>query len=491
MRATIVHAGTNARIAALLAIALTALIISGCCGKIGPEPANQSGGDNGTVEPEGNRPPVVNLTLNSTTGQSPFHMYFWFSCYDPDDDLAFCEMSIDGEPFAGSAGQSTLLPENFTYPDFYYEALRVPGNHTIGIAAADSEGRNASMIVNFTVLQGAWLEGPGWYNCNENPYSPPCDYMYNEYCDKIVPDDLAVWEAAAEAISDHPGEFSLNQLLDIYDWVHENVFYQNVPIDMWPPYPPNETLDTKSGDCKNQAVLIASMVEATGGSARVLYIPECRHAFSEVYLGTDQDVNALSNAVWAHYEVVEGTYPTWHGSKNKDNQTENWFIFDTAGGYYPGNTIPDCMNATTVYYLQNCNRDPELLKAPVTYGTEYGPLVRFNESQILKPEYYYYRYVPPWLSTAPEFDWCHYKLNVKSLSTKPLDWYLTDENGYEDYADGRSFSYMTGEEQVMEAEYEFDWTESDDIYLIVSNPNTKSSITVRASLVETCYKSDD
>lgn len=473
-------------------VGIILILLSGCCGITDneTEQTNQTNQTNQTGPIE-NRPPEVDLTFNFTSGPSPFSSEYTYMCYDPDDDLVSCELMIDGRTYAEGTNQSTVFPENYTYPDFYWESLGVPGNHTIQIEAVDSEGLTASEAVDITVLAGEWLTGPGWYNCNENRYSPPCDYMYNEYCDKIVPEDLAVREAAAEAISGHPGAFSLNQLLDVYDWVHANVFYQNVPIDKWPPYPPNETLNTKSGDCKNQAVLIASMVEAIGGSARILYIPECKHAFSEVYLGADQDVNDLSDAVWAHYDVVEGTYPTWHISKNKDNQTENWFIFDTAGGYYPGNTIPDCMNASTVYYLLDCNRDPELLNAPESFGTAYGPIVRQNETQIMKPGWYYYYSIPPWLSTVPEYEWCHYELRIKSLSTKPFDWYLTNEAGYEDYADGRSFSYYYGEEQVMETDYEFDRTEPDDIYMIISNPSSKSSVTVRTEVVETCYKGED
>ncbi|MFA5049458.1 MAG: transglutaminase-like domain-containing protein [Candidatus Micrarchaeia archaeon] len=467
---------------AFLAIALVPFILlSGCCSYLTDITESDQ-----IIE---NRPPQIDLTLNFTSGPSPFASSYTYWCYDPDNNIISCELKIDGKTYAKGTNQSTLFPEDYTYPDFYWEARKVPGNHTLEIIAIDSNGLTASKIVNFTVLSGEWLSEPGWYNCNENLYNPPCDYMYEEYCDKIVPENLVVREAAAQAISKHPGEFSLNQLLDIYDWVHSNIFYQNVPIDMWPPYPPDETLHTKSGDCKNQAVLIASMVEAIGGSARILYIPECRHAFTEVYLGTDQDVNALSNAVWAHYKVTKGTYPTWHTHKNANNETENWFIFDTAGGWYPGNTISECMDASNVYYLLDCNRDPEQLKAPVTYGTEYGPIVRQNDTQIIQPGWSYNYWIPPWMSTVPEYKWCHYKLQIKSLSTKPLNWYLTNKQGYLDHNAYRGFNYYYGEEQVMGTNYEFDWNKSDTFYIIIENEDPKSSITVKTEVIETCYKS--
>jgi hypothetical protein len=399
--------------------------------------------------------------------------------------------------YAYGPDQDSLFPDDFVDPGFYYNITSAPGNHTLEIIGTDDSGLVTTKKVTFQVLEPEWLGGSTWggdsvwYNCNENKDTPPCSYVYEDYCDKIVPNDLAVRQAAAEAISEHPGSFSVNQLLDVYDWVRENIFYQNVPVDTWPPYPPNETLKTKSGDCKNQAVLIASMVEAIGGSARVLYIPDCEHAFSEVYLGSRDDVEDLSDAIWAHYDIYdmsEQKSPTWHIHTNEYNETENWFIFDTAGGWYPGNTIDECMNASTVYYLLDCNRDPDDLNAPDFSGIEYGPLLRQNDTQIIQAEWGYNYWLTPWIDNVPEFTYCTYDLHIKSLSTKPIDWYLTDEEGYEDRQAHKSFSYYYGEEQVMESDYEFTWDTADEFYIILINSNTKSSVTVRTEITETCYK---
>jgi hypothetical protein len=306
------------------------------------------------------------------------------------------------------------------------------------------------------------------------------------YCDKFTPTDLEVRKAASDAISKHPGEFSVNQLLDIYDWVHENVFYQNVPVNLtYQPYYPNETLRTKSGDCKNQAVLIASMVEAIGGSARVLLIPGCQHAFAEVYLGNGTDTNITADAVRAHYPKASGKIVWWH-VHNTSNTTENWFVFDTAGGEFPGQTIEDCFNASQTFVVYDCANWGNL-NAPVVYGTAYGPRTLINDREIIQAAGYWFSYYVNPTHIPTEYKWCRYNILVESLSW-PVDWYVVDETGYYGYKNNLGFRYYCGEEQVQGGTCRLDWTRSDKFYILVINNNDRKSITVVTQVNETCYK---
>jgi hypothetical protein len=177
---------------------------------------------------------------------------------------------------------------------------------------------------------------------NKEPY-------YSTYCDRINPYDLSVREAASEAIRKHPGAYSVNQLFDIYDWVKANIEYQNVPLGGIP-YPASETLATKSGDCKNQAVLIVSMIRAIGGTAKVVVdvAPECKHAYAIVYFGSSEtDLSNFARAVTNHYgSNAKVNYLTY------DNGI--WVIFDPAGGHYPGNTLKNCTGNRTVNMITSC-----------------------------------------------------------------------------------------------------------------------------------------
>lgn len=175
---------------------------------------------------------------------------------------------------------------------------------------------------------------------NAEPY-------YSGFCDKIDPYDIDVRKAAAEAIRNDPGSYSDAQLFDIYDWVKKNIIYQNVALGGIP-YSPDQTLATKSGDCKNQAVLIVSMIKAIGGTAKVVADPSCSHAYAMVYFGkSDSHISSFTDAVSAHYGTdVVVNYITSNG--------EIWVIFDPAGGYYPGNTLDECSGARDVYYIDSC-----------------------------------------------------------------------------------------------------------------------------------------
>jgi len=185
---------------------------------------------------------------------------------------------------------------------------------------------------------------------------------YGDYCDKIDPYNLDVRMAASTAKRNHPGSYNIDQLLDIYDWVRENIAYQNVPLGGIP-YPPSETLMTQSGDCKNQAVLIASMVEAIGGDAKVVLDPSCEHSYAIVRFGpADMDMQGFVDTISAHYGHY--VYVEWFTSENS-----NWVKFDPAGGAYPGNTLPECSGERTVYFVTSClgciNQYQDL---PYTYG---------------------------------------------------------------------------------------------------------------------------
>ena len=190
---------------------------------------------------------------------------------------------------------------------------------------------------------------------NSEPY-------YSAFCEKIDPYDLNVREAASEAIRNDPGSYSISQLFDVYDWVKANIIYQNVALS-GVPYSPSQTLATKSGDCKNQAVLIASMVQSIGGTSQVVADPSCSHAYAMVYFGpAGSNTDSFVQAVNAHYgSGVSVRTLTLNGGI--------WIIFDPAGGVYPGQTLPECTGQRDVYLIKTCMTCAnQYSNTPYTYG---------------------------------------------------------------------------------------------------------------------------
>jgi murein DD-endopeptidase MepM/ murein hydrolase activator NlpD len=103
------------------------------------------------------KPPGVLLNLTKTSSPAPFDPLngIYLYCYDPENQMEFCEIKIDGNVIASypnlknnpSGGVDFYtLPENLTHL-IYKEA----GSHTIEVIARDKDNQNASKKVEFVV----------------------------------------------------------------------------------------------------------------------------------------------------------------------------------------------------------------------------------------------------------------------------------------------------------------------------------------------------
>ena len=448
----------------LPALLLCAIAVFGCCGPI-------TGGA-----------PYVNIELNQTEGPAPFWPQYSYWCQEGSTALQWCELKIVGQTYARGSDQDTLMPDDYVHPQFYTDAISTPGTHMIEIIGTDNDGQTSEANITFTVLPGEDITDPGWYDCNTDPRQP-CDAFKSVYCSRIAPTDLVVREAAALAIDKHPGAYSVNQILDVYDWVYGNVIYQNVPVNLtYQPYAPSETLATKSGDCKNHAVLIASMIEAIGGTARVLLIPGCSHAFAEVYLGDQNDTDRVIEAIYAHYSSRAPSV-NWHYSTLANNTTEIWMPFDTAGGQYPGNTIDACFNASQTFVMYNCMQEKMDKVAPDVSRIEYGPFDLYDKNLVIDAHTWtYFTYSVD----KSQYDFCYYDVKLHSKA-RLFDWFIIPADQYDNFKAGRSYGLYYEEEQVADANYTFGMQKPDEFRIIVKNGND-NAMTVVPSISDRCYK---
>ncbi len=465
----------------------SAVLLAGCCGYLTGPSGNRTVNatppqENNTVTPTQPQEvaPYVHITLNVTEGPAPFRPNYRYSCNDENGDLLSCEFKLDGKTYAIDY-YGTNQHKNFSNYDEYEKSVSTLGRHELELIGTDEAGHVSTYAVNFTVLRGLGITEPGWYNCNTN-VRPPCDDFRQAYCDKFTPVDLTVRQAASEAISAHPGAYSVNQILDIYDWVYKNVIYQNVPVNLtYQPYAPAETLRTRSGDCKNHAVLIASMIEAIGGSARVLMIPDCSHAFAEVYVGDEASKDRFLEAAFAHYGSRAPTI-TWHSS---NNDTEFWIPLDTAGGRYPGNSLEECFASNLrTFVMRDCNLEDWALKAPSVEWQEYGPFVLYDGTDVIDPNTWYYFTYRVDKST---YDYCNYDIKVASKS-RLIDWYIIPSSDYESFRNGQGYSYYYREEQVSMGAYTLTMNAPDEFKVIVRNSDMNYPVTATTSITSRCYK---
>lgn len=124
--------------------------------------------------------------------------------------------------------------------------------------------------------------------------------------------------------SEYLGEYSVHQIAAAYDWVRENIEYvSDNGGDYWQSV--EETLEARGGDCEDHAILMASIVKALGGNARVNIISG--HAFPTVFVGSDQ------NGVWLSLK-------RYYGTETKacflTDEFGSWLVVDTTGFPYAG-----------------------------------------------------------------------------------------------------------------------------------------------------------
>lgn len=151
----------------------------------------------------------------------------------------------------------------------------------------------------------------------------------------VEPDDLAVRKAAAESSEAYPGAFNIYQVCALFDRVSVDINYINDPRgnDIWEPA--NATLKIGAGDCEDQAILLASLIEAVGGTTR-LYLTD-NHAFAAVHIGNETETtNGIIEGVRAYYGNVDVYYLT--------DDYGSWLMLDPSSSLYagglPGTTAP-------------------------------------------------------------------------------------------------------------------------------------------------------
>lgn len=91
--------------------------------------------------------------------------------------------------------------------------------------------------------------------------------------------DFAVKVAAI-----HPGEYNIDQICYIYEYVFNRWRYVSDPHGCDYFSPASRTIELGLvGDCDDYAILMSALIEAIGGTSRIVIIED--HAYAEVYLG--------------------------------------------------------------------------------------------------------------------------------------------------------------------------------------------------------------
>ncbi len=255
--------------------------------------------------------------------------------------------------FIDRYGVSVSNSENLVYSEDCGALLGPEEEQCLGVLSArmpegeDEPTLNIVLWLFASTSEGKWHEyEPQFleeFTVEAKPVPQKLDplYKYNtlpyfEILNGLVePEDLAVRKAAAESSEEYPGAFNIYQVCALFDRVSVDIGYINDPRgnDIWEPA--NATLKIGAGDCEDQAILLASLIEAVGGTTR-LYLTD-NHAFAAAYIGNETGTtNAIIKGVRAYYGNVDVYYLT--------DDYGSWLMLDPSSSLYagglPGTTAP-------------------------------------------------------------------------------------------------------------------------------------------------------
>jgi hypothetical protein len=124
--------------------------------------------------------------------------------------------------------------------------------------------------------------------------------------------------------SEHGGKYNVQQVCDIYDKLYKSWTYVNDPSVSSNYYADaGESVKLLKGDCDDYAILMASCIQAIGGSPRVIlgHSGDSGHAYAELYMTdkksvADNLVKSISRryggkSVHYHTSIINGKKQYW------------------------------------------------------------------------------------------------------------------------------------------------------------------------------------
>jgi len=172
----------------------------------------------------------------------------------------------------------------------------------------------------------------------------------------IEPTHPIVRNYAVNLAKKYPGAYNVPQICSIWYDLKENWRYVSDPREQEYFAPANETIKIGlAGDCDDFAILMASLIEAIGGGARIAFTLNAKqgnHAYCEVFIGnTEQERKRACASILVHPRVNPYILVNWHESKKSDY----WLNLDWSADY-PGGPFFEASQLIFIYPNGNWHR---------------------------------------------------------------------------------------------------------------------------------------
>ncbi|MBW2993112.1 transglutaminase-like domain-containing protein [Candidatus Woesearchaeota archaeon] len=131
--------------------------------------------------------------------------------------------------------------------------------------------------------------------------NPPQDYKQ-----LVNPTDQIIKQAADQIAAKSCSSSKICQAKAIYYFVRDNINYVSDPINKEYLEDPKEVLLTSAGDCESGAILLASMMEAIGIDAQLVFIPG--HAFVRIKLDKAKAKYKIDDYIYLDWTCKQCTF---------------------------------------------------------------------------------------------------------------------------------------------------------------------------------------
>lgn len=126
-----------------------------------------------------------------------------------------------------------------------------------------------------------------------------------------------------------PSDGGMQEVSAIFDWITRNFYFRNDMVDREMLQPPDQMLQTRSGDCDDFVILLASLLGSVGYATRAVTIksnPEDIATFSHIYL------EALVGGEWVPLDAARDN-PAIGRSPEFFYAAARWPLTEGAGQY--------------------------------------------------------------------------------------------------------------------------------------------------------------
>lgn len=242
---------------------------------------------------------------------------------EPDESVEIKAMAVDGPLYYGDQD--------------YRIKLRVLQKRGNGWFTVRSGGDNWLTFPEHTVSVAEMTPAAAYHIQNNTA-------VYYEKANALIDfDEPTVLAAANEATAGLGASYNIGMACAIFDYVDRTIVYTDDPgDDLW--YEPEVCLRNRAGDCEDYSLLISTMINHAGGTARV-YLTE-GHAFAAVYVGnTTSQLNMAADGVRNYYDSELKLLAFQDGSGY-------WMFADPLGSFHLGGlavgAIPSADSAMTL-----------------------------------------------------------------------------------------------------------------------------------------------